>query len=340
MSHLLEEMVWLKSDGAPWHGLGTPLENIKSSQEIIELLPHFGSDVRKVQVYYDTPGWVPPQSEGVAGQDQGRGLIEVPDSSAIIREYDGKYLGTVGADYTPIQVRTAFKFFDSAAGDGQIHYRVAGSLRGGRVVWILASLPGYLKVGNDDVMFQYLLLVSSHDGSLMCRVMVTPIRVVCWNTLFAALVGSIHDELNTSWTVRHTGQAEARLEEVATVLKEAETFYKEAEQAFQTLARVSVSAEQVETYLRKLIPDPEDPDVSPKRAQNTRDAIKGFFEGSEMGADLATAKGTAFGLYNAVARWQDHLRGRTQETRLYSSWFGEGKKLKQDAFKAALELVG
>lgn len=126
---------------------------------------------------------------------------------ANVRSSDGAVLGVVSDRYQVVQNAEAFAFTDALiGGEGQVHYETAGSLMGGRKIWLLAKLPDTEIVG--DKTEPYLCFSNTHDGSGAIRVCMTPIRVVCNNTLNIALNGA-----KRAWSVRHTGDIQAKLQD-------------------------------------------------------------------------------------------------------------------------------
>jgi phage/plasmid-like protein (TIGR03299 family) len=132
-----------------------------------------------------------------------RKVKTVPNTYATVRNDTGDILGVVGSRYQPIQNREAFSFFDALVGSDEAMYHTAGVLGKGERIWIMAKLPNYIQVGKKDIVDKYLLLInSSHDGSTVVRAKLTPIRVVCNNTLSVALSGTEQEV-----RVRHTANA-------------------------------------------------------------------------------------------------------------------------------------
>ena len=159
----------------PWHGLGAVLERPPASvAEAIEA-SGLGWSVAKEPIAIDrgeTPGadWWTPRCE------------EIPGYFATVRQDTREVLGIVGERYRIVQNDEAFAFVDQLLGIA-IHFETAGSLHGGRRVWVLATLPEHVEVGGDPVR-PYVLLMNSHDGSTAVIAATTPIRVVCQNTLY------------------------------------------------------------------------------------------------------------------------------------------------------------
>jgi phage/plasmid-like protein (TIGR03299 family) len=173
MAHEIESMFSVKQ--TPWHGLGKIVQDAGSSAEAIELAG-LNWGVEKRPLFYP----IPDSSESF---DYAR----VSEKFANVRSSDNSVLGVVGKTYKPLQNSDAFKFFDDALKAKDLVFETAGSLKGGRYVWILASISsGPIEVVKGDAVKPYFLLTNGHDGMRALSVGFTPIRVVCANTLAAA----------------------------------------------------------------------------------------------------------------------------------------------------------
>lgn len=180
-----------------WHNLGVVLDKCPTSAEAIR---HAGLDYEVLKV----PVFCTPENKQP---------VVIADKYATYRKDNGSVLGIVGDRYTIIQNRDAFTFFDEIVGEGAAIYETAGCLGNGEVIFITAKLPDYIKVGNNDLIEQYLFLTSSHDGSGAIQVAFTPIRIVCNNTLNFAL-----QNCTNKLTIRHTESAKARLAQAHKVM--------------------------------------------------------------------------------------------------------------------------
>lgn len=339
MPAMVDTMAWLRAEGAPWHGLGTVMENVPDSGREAMVMAGLDWEVTTAMVAALIPDDIPIKGKSygtlkLVDVDGEPGLVEiVPGKNQyIIRRDTGDILGLVGPKYEPMQNVDAFDFFDEALGMGKAQYVTAGSLKGGKIVWALVRLPGFLRVGADDIVGKYLLLVTSHDGSMAVWLNITPIRVVCWNTLQAALGDS--QTMARFW---HTKGLKERMFDYAEQLARINEVYEKTEKAFNALAEHQVTAEQVETYIETLFPIPEEI-KQPGRMMNIRKEVLDRFEGEGMGSDLPTSQGTAWGLYNAVAEYADHSKGG-KANRLNAAWFGDGARLKQEALNLSLQTI-
>ncbi len=300
----------------PWHGLGTRLDNPATAEEAIV----------------------------ASGLDWAVHLEDVVTVSglptpckAVVRDDKRLVLGTtlVGRRYTPVQNREAFKFFDEVVGQGQAVYHTAGSLGQGEKVWILAKLPGEVKVAKDDVVEKFVLLSNSHDGTSQLTMSFTPIRVVCQNTLRAALKG-FETGAEKGIHLRHTPNILRRVSKAQQVLGLAHKFYDRFVEDAQVLVERKVSVAEVGRVLDLVF------EGGSPRAINTRAKVVNLFE-SEKNQTVG-AKGTAWGLYNAIVEYSDWCRkvpksDERPDRRLNSVWFGSGADLKIKAWDAVSTLV-
>ena len=303
----------------PWHGLGTALDHPATSAEAIQAAGL---------------GWTvelrPAYAEGVP----------IPRARAILRMDRMEPIAVVGERYVPVQNAEAFAFFDQLIGQGQAAYETAGALDRGRRIWLLARLPGEVWVTREDAVGKHLLLTTSHDGKSPLRALFTPIRVVCQNTLRAALTeaGS-----GSGVSVRHVGDVLGKAQEARRLLGITLKYYDAFEEQSKALAGRSLTGETVRTYFRDLVPDPKDAD--PARAVATRETLMRLFE-TGRGNALPTVRGTLWAALNAVAEFVDHerpTRAKDGESVLFkrfeSAQFGSGALLKERAWRWALARV-
>jgi phage/plasmid-like protein (TIGR03299 family) len=300
----------------PWHGLGQKLEKPATAAEAL-IAANLDYTVEKRALY-------------VMGTDKKMQVVK--SRSAIIRTDTHDVLGTVGRKYTPIQNRDAFAFFDPLVDKDEAIYHTAGALGSGERIWILAKLPGYVKVNGKDLVDKYLLLYNTHDGTSTIRVKLTPIRVVCNNTLSCALTGS-EQEVH----IRHTANAQVRLDEAHKVLGLANDLYKQLDEIFSGMVLKKITNAELLAYVTALIPDNPNADKS-TRTEHIRE---GVLELVENGKGNAPYRGKLWGAYNGVVEYVDYARGKSKaaEKRLNSVWFGTGDRLKKAAFDLAVKMI-
>lgn len=304
----------------PWHGLGTALEKPATSKEAIEAAK-LNWTVEKQQLYLPT-------------QEPAHNTF------ATVRTDSNKILGIVGSSYTPLQNSEAFEFFDSIVGEGKAIYHTAGALLEGKVVWILAKLPGEIRVTNDDITEKYLLLANTHDASSAVQIKFTPIRVVCKNTLSMAFADQQY------LSVYHQRDIKTRLNEVPKLLNIITKRYAEIEESFKSLLNIQMTDITLNKYLEDIFPDPKNRkdekqfEYDLSRAKSNRDWAKYLFENGE-GNKMEGVSGSLWAAFNGVTELIDHKVNRqSNERKLNSVWFGDGAVVKSKAYKVAVEQVG
>lgn len=298
---------------APWHSLGTKLDKPATSEEAI-IAAGLGFIVEKFPLRTTTNN------------------PAVNNYFATVRTDTMEVLGVVGSRYQPIQNKDAFTTFDALVGEGEAIYHTAGALGKGERIWILAKLPDYIRVNGNDIVEKYLLLVNSHDGSSTVRVKLTPIRVVCENTLSLALSG-VEQEVH----IRHTLNAKDRLREAHEILGLTNILYEQLNAIFNNMGETKIREEKLRGYVNAIYP--ENPESKGQSwARKVQDKI---LELAESGQGAEMARGTLWGAYNAVTEYVDHYRqSRGDEAvRLKSMWFGAGERIKKKAFRVAVDML-
>lgn len=323
---------------AAWHGLGNVIQGAPTSEEGIRLA---GLDwpVLERPIFATNP----------ATPDDINSDIPCTEHKALIRGTDRKVLGVVGADFQPLQNVDAFRFFDPFLADGQATLETAGSLREGKRIFVLAKIKGSeadVIPGRDPVV-GYLLLAHAHDGSMAATTTFTPIRVVCMNTLGRALRAADKGQAPVL-KVRHTKNLLVGLKAVQKAVDLSRQTFSMTVDEYRAMARVGVDSKTAREYIVRVLRPVDEmlaaaeaaqlDGAQPEKQKDPRALapILELFEGKAKGADIAGR--TVWGLYNAVADWVDHERGR-EGTRREASWFGVGADIRTRAHKEALALV-
>jgi len=343
-----------------WHGLGTVVEGRMTSEECLRL-SGLDWDVYVAQLM----GWPNspddptkpepvevPYSEGKT-KKLWRGAYEVvPGVRATYRlvKVGGRehryWLGAVGTQYTPIQNRDAFRIADAIVGKGRAVYETAGSLKGGRMVYITAVMDTTMKV-KDDMVGLYLVFTTSHDMSLRFTVLPTPIRVVCRNTQLAAM-----DTAAWLLSFKHTPNAEGRIIETTAdkVLKRTSAYFDGMGAVYDALAAIRVNDQFSQDYVERLIPLPSG--KRQKTAKDKRDRILGLYHGDQRGASMDAVKGTAYGLWTAATEFQTHEmriarrkdaegeQTSEEEARFNSDLWGAGSNFREKSFDLLTSMTG
>ncbi len=297
----------------PWHRLGTRLEKPATAAKAIEAAG-LGFTVEKIALKTNDPE------------------LHVDGHFATVRTDTWQVLGVVGSRYSIIQNRDAFATFDALVGEGEAIYHTAGVLGKGERIWLLAKLPDYIRVNGADFVEKYLLLTNSHDGSGPVRVKLTPVRVVCENTLALALNGE-EQEVH----IRHTAQAGARLKEAHEILGLTNKLYAELDCIFNSMSAKHIDGKSLASYVNAVFPKVSN-SGDRSRIIKTREKV---LELAETGRGAELSRGTVWGAYNAVTEFVDHYRltSVTDAAGLKSMWFGSGERIKKQAFRTAMELL-
>lgn len=304
----------------PWHGLGTELADPATAAEAMN-----AAGLNYTVALHDVR-----TSDG----------LEIPQRKAVVRTDSNDVLGVVGNSYQPVQNHQCFGFLDAVVADEQLRYHTAGALGKGEKIWMLAKLPGEIRVRNsEDVTEKFLLLSNSHDGSSSLRVFFTPIRVVCANTLGAAERRGRHQGVS----IVHKGDLRAKVAAAQETLGLAGRFYDDLEEKINELAWHYPSRRQLDLYFESLYPNREE--GGNRRAENVRKELVRLFENGR-GQNIDGTRLTTWAAFNAVTEYVDHhrsTRGRSERerasSRLESAWFGSGARLKGEAWRLALEMA-
>ena len=265
----------------PWHGLGTMVAEAPNSKDALRLAG-LNWKVLQEPVYTEN-------KELIQGY------------KANVRDTDRKVLGVVTDRYKVIQNEEAFAFTDTVLGEG-VRYETAGSLQEGRRVWMLARLPREFIIGGERIS-PYMVFSNTHDGSGAVKTALTPIRVVCNNTLNLALRTA-----KRSWSMIHTGDISGKIEEAKNTLLLADEYMTALGQEFEDLRKIKLSEKQVLDYIKILLPMEENYSLLQKRGvEKLRADMKmRYFDAP----DLKDVGNNGYRFVNAVSDFATHSTPR------------------------------
>ena len=314
MSANVETMMFAGRE-LPWHGLGTQVEEAPNSKEAIKLAE---LDWRVVaNPIYDAAG------------------NEIKGFKANTRDKDESVLGIVSDRYQIVQNEEDFEFTDSLIAEEEMKYETAGSLRNGRQVWMLAKMPT-TKIIGDDV-DPYICFTNAHDGTGAIKVCMTPIRVVCNNTLNIAL-----STAKRMWSTKHMGDLAGKLHEARMTLGLATNYMKALDIAADQYANKKITDAEIEAVLDELFPVDMNKDT--QRKINNVKELKDNFYICYMMPDIANFRNTQYGVINAMADMVGHMQpARMTSTYQENNWgrimnghpFMDNLVKKLDALKVA-----
>ena len=265
----------------PWHGLGIMVAEAPNSKDALRLAG-LNWKVLQEPVYTEN-------KELIQGY------------KANVRNSDRKVLGVVTDRYKVIQNEEAFAFTDALLGEG-VRYETAGSLQEGRRVWMLARLPRDFIIGGERIS-PYMVFSNTHDGSGAVKTALTPIRVVCNNTLNLALRTA-----KRSWSMIHTGDISGKIEEAKNTLLLADEYMTALGQEFENLRKIKLSERQVQDYIKLLLPMEENYTLQQKRGiEKLREDMRmRYFDAP----DLKDVGNNGYRFVNAVSDFATHSTPR------------------------------
>ncbi|SMD01516.1 DUF932 domain-containing protein [Pedobacter nyackensis] len=321
-----------------WHNLGTLVQDYPSSAEAlkfagldytVEKRPLFTVDELNNHLFHD-----PDADDYFDSIESG---IIVPNYFATLRTDTDEVLGVVGKDYEIVQNVQAFDFFDSIVGSKEgILYETAGALGKGERIFITAKLPDYIRVGRNDCIEKYLFLTTSHDGYGSITAAFTPTRIVCNNTLNAAL----RNKTNCI-RIKHTANVQDRLKIAHQLLGISNQLANELEGVFNQWAKIRVTDNEVKRLIQfAMAPNKET--VESLRNGKFEDlstvyknTVENVFEYAMANPTQQdeTTKGTLYGTYNSVSGYFQNVRNyKDEESKFKSIMYGTGLQRSQKAF--------
>ncbi len=281
MAHEVETM--FSAVETPWHRLGVVTTEALSAAEAIvtagldwkvEMVPLY------TQEHVNGEAVFLPSDEGVATR----------------RNDNGRILGHVGTDYRPIQNAELFSFADVLLDQGDLRFETAGSLRGGKVVWCLAQVAREVVIDGDQHV-PYLLLASSHDGTMALHGGLTPTRVVCMNTLNLALGRTIQN----TFKIRHTSGADRKVNEARRALGISYAYLDGFEVEVEKLMNQPVTDAMMEAIVLDVLPESDS-----KRAETRREPERNIIRELwyDKAGNVGRFHGTGWGAIQAVSEWE------------------------------------
>lgn len=350
MAHLIEDEMIAYKNQTPWHGLGTQVDANATGKEML------------IAAKMD---WLVQRRKLAMRGANGTGVLTDPLANyrAIVRSDNDKVFNIATDSYEIVQNEQVVDLFREYCEAGHASMETVGAIKGGAIVWALARLNGgtTTMINGVDEVRGYVLLTTSHDGTLQTTGKGTQVRVVCWNTLSAALHGKAQFKLkhSTKWTPERAAEAKREMGLITDQMQEVNA-------VSEKLAKVNIDQADWLEFMANVIgkegvlkakgTDTEMTgadaifwnefvnDVKHGRAVETSDLTRMAGEilvatQTSPGANLETAKGTLWGAVNGVTYYADHVRGRNQDNRLTSAWFGNSDVLKRSALTAAIEMT-
>ncbi len=330
MAHLVESMAYVGD--TPWHGLG---QELSPKQPLEVWAREAGMDwrIESSSVSY------------MATNDKGQNLIMPFDSNKVLYRSDNlEPLSVVSQRYQEVQPREILEFYRDLTEQADFELETAGVLKGGRKMWALARTGQSMTLKGGDVSNGYLLLATACDGTLATTAQFTNIRVVCNNTLAVSLADGSGGVVKVPHST--TFDADKVKRQLGVSVSQWDDFNYEMKQ----LTNRRVTQAEAANYLNRVFNDVQDDGlILFNTAKKEKEAMPNaramtqvmqMFNGQGRGADLDSARDTAYGLLSAMTEYVDHeRRAMSRDHRLDSAWFGAGAKLKDKSLEQALLLI-
>lgn len=316
--HLVETMAY--AGDKPWHGLGNKL----AAPQPIEMW--------KRQAGMD---WMIEESEVryITGNHTVGAIHSFPEQKVLYRSDTKRPLAVVSKRFQVVQPEEVLEFYRDLTEHAGFELETAGVLKEGRKFWALARTGQSTTLKGKDQVNGYLLLATACDGSLATTAQFTSVRVVCNNTLQIALGdnrGAVkvphRSEFNPDAVKQQLGITVAPWNRFVSKMKD--------------LVACPVNPDSVDGLLRLMLTYPGQPGQAPVVNEQAMRSVRALYDGGGRGAQLASSRGTAWGLLNSVTEYVDHhRRARSDDHRREAAWFGQGAQFKQRAWDELVQLT-
>lgn len=307
-----------------WHGLGTIVEEAKTAEEVMKIA-NLDFEVVKRQSHITGEGYE---------------LLDLPGTFGTLRTDTNEVLGTVGSDYKVVQNIEAFNFINNIIAKGDAIFETAGVLGKGEKIFVTAKLPDYIRIeGTDDVIEKYILFTNGHTGKDAVIATLTPIRVVCNNTLNMAL-----QTCSNTMRFKHSGNVQDKLKQGLELMGLARKYVNQLDNELNYMRKLAVTAMQVADTINKVVFNEADlikfkygnTDEISSRKLNLIEDLNVYIE-QGVGQDLH--RGTALWLYNGISSFYNNgVDYKTQADKFNSLTSGTNYNKLQKAFDLINEL--
>ncbi len=340
MAHLIDETTGRAAMAfvgeTPWHGLGQPLT---PNQPIEVWTKEAGLD-------YDVL-----RSPVMFNSANHETMNTMSNRDVLYRSDTGAALSVVSKDYKIVQPSDVLGFFGKLAEVGGFELETAGALSDGKRIWALAKINDGAPIIGQDFVRPYILLATSYDGTLATTGKLTGIRVVCHNTITMALgaykgqqvVGKIEADtegkaVSSMIRIPHTNVFDP--DDVRMRLGIVSNAWERWLVNTRILAETAISDQQAEDCTVKLLGNhtPGSKSINDIKKSSGYIRIMRMFDGEMIGCGLTEGK-TMWRYLNAITEEVDWRRGKSNNTRMSSAWFGAGESMKNAAYQGLLELV-
>lgn len=277
----------------PWHGLGQIVDGAQTAEDALRL-----AQLDWTVYKSEEPVQVPVlTANGVV-------MVSAEDKYLTYRDHPKtglSALGVVGEAYTVIQNSEQFDFLNALVDEGGAVFETAGSLNGGRQVFVSMKMPSGVTLGNGtDTVDMYLMVTTSHNGTRAFTAAVSPIRPVCQNTVQLALASAA-----SSWSLKHTTNVKGKLQQARAALDLVFKYEEAFDAAVQELVSQEMSDKQFVAFTDSLIKMPANPTL---RQANKVDNVKAELRELWHAPTQKIVANTRWAAFNAVTEWADWVK--------------------------------
>lgn len=315
-----------------WHGLSTVLDEYPDNWDAARMAAGLMWEPKLVPAYRQA---LDPDTGDIT-------YVQAP-AQFVERDDTGALLGTVSDQFELLTHAEMGPIVEAILGDKACKYETAGSVRHGKMVYVVVRLDEPYQVAGDidplgDAIHTYpfLVILNSHDGTGACKVLFTQIRVVCMNTVQAADADG--NKSGLQFTFRHTAGMKARIEEAKSAMGLARVEATRWQEMAAELHAITISDEQRLTFLDEFMPMPPAGATTERVRQNVeRDRLK-FQALLDSMTNVAQA-GTGLQLVNAAVEYLDHVRGFQNKETYFGRQLLRAEPLKAKAVKIVRDLA-
>ena len=307
-----------------WHGLGQVVNGAMTAEEAIKN-SNLDYEVDKTNVYFN------------CGTDC---MSEIDGYFATYRKDTNDYLGMVKSRYEIVQNRDAFGFFDAIIDSGEAIFETAGALGNGERIFLVAKLPDDFEIAGEKIE-KYIMLTNSHDGSSSVIAGMTNIRVVCNNTLQAALKG-----LENKVSIDHVSGAKNKLKEAHRVMGIASKYSGDVKDIFNQMADRKMTEGQYREFFESVFTPEYIVAMTSAEEKEMSTRLKNMIEGTTQFAfthptqTTEATYATLWGAYNAVSGYYNYIKTfKSTEDKFNSQFFGVANKKMLKSFNQAVSLI-
>jgi len=304
----------------PW-GYGTGVTELKTAAEALEA-GHLTWGVVKE----------PLTAHLLSGENKA-----VRKKFTVRRDDTDAVIGIVGKNFRPVPNVEAMGIMDALAMENEAKFEAVGAIGDGERVWMLAKLPGTIRVKGLDEVEQYLLLSNAHDGSKSLVMSFLPFRARS-----TAVMNTSTEDVAASLSIRHTKKFDEHIKEARRVLKIKEDYFQSLGEMFDSIADIKVGKDKMQEILDAVMPLPVD-GTNKGKAESAREKLMDLYNVENQ---VNPIPNSGWSFFCAASNYADHHKsfksrkdedGSKEQIRFLSITEGASQSLKEKVLEALLK---